>query len=104
MHVAIQSSLYSTSNRCLSVIHFRREIFVKYGKKMTKYEITYQTTVRELKEMVAEELGMEAKMILNYDTKILDDDVVLMKQDELRLDTYPLLVLSEIGKKLYNDG
>ena len=77
---------------------FRREMFVKSESQLTKYEITYKTTVQELKGMAARELGVGGEINLVYDDNILDDDLILMHHEHLRRATYPLVLLFETGK------
>ena len=73
-------------------------MFVSHGSHLTKYEINYTTTVQELKDMVTRELCIEGEIYLGYDSNTLDDDMILMNDEHLRLVTYPLLLISADGK------
>ena len=73
-------------------------MFVWNENQLTKYEITYKTTVQGLKEMVASKMGIRGEINLVYQGNILDGDLVLMKDECLRQSTYPLLVLSQEGE------
>ena len=69
-----------------------------HRSQLTKHEIYYITTVKELKDMVTRELCIEGEINLGYDSHTLDDDMILMKDEHLRLATYPLLLVSPDGK------
>ena len=81
----------------LSSIFRTRAILVKHEQHMAEYKLTHQTTVWELKQMIAaKNHGMaEDKMDLQFDGKILQDHYcgILQKYPQLCKDTPPEVLL-----------
>ena len=82
----------------LTVICFRCEMLISHRGQLRKYDISYMTTVKELKDIVTRELCIEGEIDIQYESNTLDDDMILMKDEHLRLDPYALLQLSDEGK------
>ena len=73
-------------------------MFVTHRGQLTKFEINYMTTVKELKDMVTRELCIEGEINIGCGSNTLDDDRILMKDEHIQLEPYALLQLSDEGK------
>ena len=73
----------------------RHLIFVQYGRQSTQHEVSNQTTVQRLKEMIADELCMTTEnMDLYYKNKLLEQEHLrLMKVCHMDHDAHPVVDL-----------
>ena len=73
----------------------RHLIFTQYGSQRTPHEVSNQTTVQGLKEMIADKLGMATgNMELYYKDKLLEQEHrTLMKVCHMDHDAHPVVDL-----------